>query len=324
MRPGATAPRGTEGGASKENGSPRSYYGQPVIKEPVWTPEIPVYLFTGGLGGASAGLAELARLRGNRELARRAWVVGIAGVAASPGLLVSDLGVPARFLNMLRMFKVTSPMSVGSWLLSASTLATGVSTANAVTGLFPRAARIARPSAALLGLPLSTYTAALLSNTAIPVWHEARRLLPFVFAGGAAASAGGVAVAITPGRHAGPARRLAVGGAVGQLVALQAMERSLGDIGEPLTSGPAGKLGKLAKGLTLGGAVAIGAGRSRAAAVAGGLAVAAGALAERWAVFRAGFQSAADPKYVVGPQRERIEQGETRGGSRKTAQLRSG
>ncbi|MBV9214416.1 MAG: polysulfide reductase NrfD [Actinobacteria bacterium] len=307
------------------SGAVRSYYGQPVIKEPVWTPEIPVYLFTGGLGGASAGLAELARLRGNEELARRAWVVALAGVAASPALLVSDLGMPSRFLNMLRMFKVTSPMSVGSWILSASGLATSVATANAMTGHLPRAARFACPAAALLGLPLSTYTAALLSNTAIPVWHESRRLLPFVFAGGAAASAGGTALAVTPDRHAKPARRLAVGGAVAQLAALQLMERSLGEIGEPLKLGPAGMLGKLAKGLTAAGAVTAVAGRggARAASVAGGVLVTAGALAERWAVFRAGFQSAGDPKYVVGPQRERIERGEARGGSRQVGRRRA-
>ena len=312
MTRAATSTRGAEGGASKGDGSVRSYYGQPVIKEPVWTPEIPVYLFTGGLGGASAGLAELARLRGNEELARRAWIAALVGVTASPALLISDLGVPTRFLNMLRMFKVTSPMSVGSWLLSASGLATGVSTAHALTGLFPRAARIARPAAAVLGLPLSTYTAALLSNTAIPVWHEARRLLPFVFAGGAAASA-----------DDGPEGSLLP---TAQLVGLQLMEHSLGEAGEPLSSGTAGVLGKLAKGLTLVGGVAIGLGarRSRAAAVAGGAAVTAGALAERWAIFRAGFQSAADPKYVVGPQRSRIDEGQTRGGSRTSPRLASG
>ena len=98
----------------------RSYHGQPVIKPPVWTWEIPVYFFTGGVAGASAGLAYLSEVRGNEVLARRAWGAAIAAVAVSPALLVSDLGRPERFLNMLRMFKVTSPMSLGSWSLSAS------------------------------------------------------------------------------------------------------------------------------------------------------------------------------------------------------------
>ena len=103
-----------------------SYYGRPVIKEPVWqAPDVAGYLFFGGLAGASAGLAWGAELRGNRPLARRAWQISLAAVGVSPALLVSDLGRPARFLNMLRMFKVTSPMSVGSWVLAAGGLATG-------------------------------------------------------------------------------------------------------------------------------------------------------------------------------------------------------
>jgi hypothetical protein len=209
---------------------------------------------------------------------------------------------------MLRLFKVTSPMSVGSWILSAFGAATTVAAASAWTDRVPRAAgRAARPVAALLGLPLATYTAALLTNTAIPVWHEARGRLAFVFAAGAAASAGAVAVALTPPGHAAPARRLAVGGAALELAATELMERSLGELGEPYRQGPAGALAKLALGLTAAGGATIAARgrRSRTAAVAGGTLLAAGALAERWSIYRAGFQSAADPKYVVEPQRAR-------------------
>ncbi|MBV8998383.1 MAG: polysulfide reductase NrfD, partial [Solirubrobacterales bacterium] len=183
-----------------------SYHGQPVIKEPIWTWEIPMYFFTGGLAGASAGLACMSELRGNEVLARRAWAASLAGITASPLFLISDLGRPMRFMNMFRMFKVSSPMSVGSWILGASGATTTVAAANAWTGWFPRSARIARPAAALLGLPLSTYTAALVANTAVPVWHEARRILPFVFGSGAALSAGAAAVIATPPEHAAPAR----------------------------------------------------------------------------------------------------------------------
>src|SRR5947199_4307092 len=192
---------------------PRSYHGQPVIKEPIWTWEIPLYFFTGGLAGASAGFAYLNELRGNEELTRRAWAPALVSVAASPALLTSDLGRPARFLNMLRMFKVTSPMSVGSWILSVSGATTALATANAWTGAFPRLGRLARPASALLGLPLSTYTGALIANTAVPVWHESRRLLPFVFGSGAALSAGAASLIITPLDSAAPARRLALAGA---------------------------------------------------------------------------------------------------------------
>src|SRR5436305_14644241 len=131
---------------------PQSYYGQPVLKEPVWTPEVPFYFYTGGLGGASAGLALLAEARGNDELARRAWLIALAGVSASPVLLISDLGKPSRFLNMLRMFKVTSPMSVGSWILAASGTVTAAAVASDITGLYPRAGRVAKVAWAVRGM----------------------------------------------------------------------------------------------------------------------------------------------------------------------------
>jgi Polysulphide reductase, NrfD len=295
----------------------RSYYGRPVIKEPVWKPEIPFYFFTGGLGGASAGLALVAGLRGNDELARRAWACALGGVGASPPLLISDLGMSSRFLNMLRVFKVTSPMSVGSWLLGATGLATAVAAADAWTPYVPvPAGRAARAAAAALGMPLTTYTAALVANTAVPVWHEARATLPFVFAASGAASAGAAATVATPPRHAGPARRLAVGGAVATTLGLQVMERRLGDLGEPYKSGAAGKLKHAAEALTLSGAALLaGLGRRRPAAVAGGALMLAGAICERWSIFRAGFQSAADPKYTVDPQRRAIDAGERRGAS---------
>jgi hypothetical protein len=298
---------------------PRSYYGRPVIKEPIWTWEIPVYFFAGGLAGASAGLAWASELTGNRVLARRAWLASLVGVGVSPVLLISDLGRPERFLNMLRVFKVTSPMSVGSWVLSLVAPSVAVSAANSWLGLFPGLARAAKPTAAVAGLPLATYTAALIANTSVPVWSEARLMLPFLFAGGSAASAGSAATLLTPAKHAAAARALAVGGAIAELGATRAMEQKLGDLGTPYHEGPAGTFSRVAQFLTgAGGMVLAGWGRRRrGAAVAGAGAVLAGALLERWAVYKAGFQSAADPKYTVGPQRRRIEGGETRGASRR-------
>ena len=306
---------------------PRSYHGQPVIKAPIWKPEIPWYLFAGGWGGASAGLAWLSQLRGNDVLARRAWVGALLGTGVSPVLLISDLGRPTRFLYMLRMFKVTSPMSVGSWVLFAFG---GASSAAGLDELVPPsrrwwrtvlrlAGRPARPAAALAGLPLATYTGALLAQTAVPVWHEARRELPALFAAGAAASAGAFATVLTPAEHAGPARRLAVIGCVAELAVVPLMEHRLGELGEPYHRERAGAYGRLARGLTISGSLLLAAraSRSRPAAVAGGAMVLAGALCERWSVFKAGFQSARDPKYTVGPQRRRIDGGLARGGSRR-------
>jgi hypothetical protein len=301
----------------------RSYYGQPVIKQPTWTWEIPVYFFTGGLAGASAGLAYLSGLRGNEVLARRAWMTSFGAIGVSPPLLISDLGRPARFLNMLRMFKLTSPMSIGSWILSVSGAATAVAAANELGGLFPRASRIARPAAAVAGLPLSTYTAALIANTAVPPWHEARRWLPVVFGSGAALSAGAAAVAVTPIEHARPARRLALAAAAVELGSKELMQRSIGEVAEPYEQGAAGRFNNLSRACIVAGAglLARRGGASRgAAAVAGGL-LCAGALSARLSTMRAGFQAAADPKYVIGPQRAAIARGERTGASRRESKL---
>ena len=298
-----------------------SYHGQPVLKQPVWSWEIPCYFYAGGLAGASAGLAYLSELRGNEVLARRAWAAALLGIGVSPALLASDLGRPARFINMLRMVKVTSPMSVGSWILSASGATTALAAASVWTGWFPRAGRAARPAAAALGLPLSTYTAALIANTAVPVWHEARVMLPFVFGSGAALSAGAAGVIATPPKHARPARRLALAGAVLEVGLNQAMMKRLGEHGEPYRQGAASRFGRIGEVTIAAGAglLASRGGRDREAAIAAGVLLSAGALSIRWSVFKAGFQSAADPKYVVGPQRAAIDHGERRGGARRDA-----
>ena len=287
----------------------RSYYGRPVIKEPVWKPEVPWYFFSGGLGGASATLAFAAGVAGNRELARRSWLVSLGAISASPVLLIMDLGRPERFLNMLRVFKPTSPMSVGSWLLALTGASVTAATAHETLGLFAKLGRLTRVTSGVLGLPMATYTAALIGNTAVPVWHEARRTLPFVFAAGAAASAGAAATAVTPADYAGPARRLTVGGALLATTASQVMERRLGELAEPYHEGAAGRYARAAKGLTLAGAGMVAfARRRRAGAVAGSALVLAGAVLERWAVFKAGFQSASDPRHTIGPQRQRAQE----------------
>ncbi len=284
-----------------------SYYGRPVIKEPVWQPEIPWYFFTGGLAGASTILSVVARLARNETLAKRTLYIGAAADVVSPVLLISDLGRPERFLNMFRVFKVTSPMSVGSWILLFSGGASSTAALLEATGRLKPVKYLAEAVSAVAGGPLSVYTATLVSDTAVPVWHEARQELPFLFGASAAASAGAAAAIAVPAREAGPARRLAVGGAVVENVVMTAMEKRLGLLGEPYHEGEAGKYAKLAKACTLGGGalLATAGRRSRAAAIAGGALVLAGEACLRWSVFKAGFQSARDPKYTVIPQRER-------------------
>jgi hypothetical protein len=288
----------------------RTYYDRPVLKAPVWKWYIPAYFFTGGLAGVSSVLGFGAQVTGRRRLRRATRVTALAGITASAGLLVVDLGRPSRFHHMLRVAKVTSPMSVGSWLLAVYGPMAGLAAAPDVTGLFPRLGAVAGAVAGLLGPAVATYTAVLVSDSAIPAWHEAHPYLPFVFGGGAAASAGGAALVLTPIAESGPARRMAVTGAVVELAATQLMEHRLGEVGEPYTEGPSGRFTKAAKALIGAGAlVAAVGGRRRAGAVTGGTMLVAGALVERLAVFHAGVQSAGDPAAVVGPQRRRLTAG---------------
>ena len=283
-----------------------SYYGQPVLKAPVWKAYIPLYFFAGGLAGASSTLALAARLTGNTRLARSALVASAVGMAASGPLLVLDLGRPARFLNMLRVLKPTSPMSTGSWLLAAFAPAAFGAAASEVSGRVPRLGRAAAAGAGVLGPVVATYTAVLVADTAIPAWHDAYRELPLLFAGSSMASAGGVAMAFTPVADAAPARRLAAAGAALEVGAFRAMEHRLGEVAGPYRQGRAGRLAKAAKACTLSGALLAGlAGRHRPPAAAAGALLCAGSLLTRFSVVRAGFESAADPAATVGPQRRR-------------------
>jgi formate-dependent nitrite reductase membrane component NrfD len=285
-----------------------SYYGRPILKEPVWKPEVPCYFFTGGLAGASSVLSLAARLTGNERLAKTSLYVGLAAEVASPALLISDLGRPERFLNMLRVFKPSSPMSVGSWVLVVSGGATTTAAACELLGIAPRFKTTAEVVSALAGAPLAVYTATLVSNTAVPVWHEARHELPFVFAADSAASAGAAATLLLSPRDAAPARRLAVAGALVAEALSVGMRNRLGFVGEVYDRGAAGRLDKLAKAAALAGTLLLARGREhRASAVAGAALVLGGGLARRFSVFRAGFQSARDPRYTVEPQRERLE-----------------
>ncbi|MGH3009365.1 MAG: NrfD/PsrC family molybdoenzyme membrane anchor subunit [Gaiellaceae bacterium] len=290
-----------------ENGS-RSYYGRPIVKEPTWTWEIPAYLFSGGLAGASSVLSSSAKLTGHEKLARRSLYIGALADIVSPGFLISDLGRPERFHHMFRVVKVTSPMNVGSWILLVSGGASSTAALLALTGRLKPIKFLAEAVATVAGPPLATYTGVLIADTAIPVWHEARRELPWLFGASAAASAGAAACMVVHPREAGPARRLAIAGVLAEGALMQTMELRLGKVGEVYKQGEAGKYAWAAKGMATAGAalLATRGKRSRGAAVLGGALVCAGEVCLRWSVFKAGFQSARDPKYVVEPQRGRI------------------
>jgi formate-dependent nitrite reductase membrane component NrfD len=287
----------------------QSYYGRPILKEPVWQPEIPAYFFTGGIAGGCSLLHGFARLAGHERLAKTALYVGAAADLASPALLVSDLGRPERFLNMLRVFKVTSPMSVGSWILFLSGGASNTAAVLELTGRLRPVKWAAELVSFATGAPLATYTGTLIANTAIPVWHEARKDLPLLFGASAVASAGAATSLFLPPGEAGPSRRLAVAGVAAELGLTAAMQHRLGFVGEVYKREAAGKLARVSKVLTVTGAAVLATRgrRSRGAGAAGGALVLAGELALRWSVFRAGFQSARDPRYTIIPQKQRLE-----------------
>jgi Polysulphide reductase, NrfD len=286
-----------------------SYHGQPVLKETVWGPAIPSYLFLGGLAGASSALAAAAQLSGHPQLARTAKAGAAGAISVSMGALTYDLGRPARFVNMLRVFKVTSPMSIGTWLLSAYTPLAWAAAASAATRKLPRAGLAATVAAAALGPGVAVYTSVLLADTAVPAWHDARRELPYLFVGSAATAAGGLGLLAVGPEGAGPAVRLATLGAATELTAERLLDRRLGPVAEAYRTGRSGALMRASRILAAGGtAGALLGRRNRAVSVLSGAALLAGSALTRFGIFEAGRASVRDPRYTVGPQRERLRQ----------------
>ena len=288
----------------------RSYYGRPILHEPVWrSPEIPGYLYLGGLAGASSVIALGAGLTRRPHLARSGKLAAAAGVGLSLLALVHDLGRPGRFLNMLRVLKPTSPMSVGSWLLAGYAPMAAAAAGSELTGLAPVVGNAATVGAALLGPAVASYTGALVSDTAVPAWHEGHREMPYVFVGSAAEAAGGLALLAAPLAEQRPARRVALAGAALELTAARAMDRRMGTAAEAYRRGRAGRLMRLGRAFSMAGAagaVTVGR-RDRIAAGAAGVALMAGSACTKWGVFEAGVESARDPRHTVVPQRTRAD-----------------
>jgi formate-dependent nitrite reductase membrane component NrfD len=297
-----------------------SYYGRQVVKASPWEASIPAYLFMGGLAAGSSLVAAGADLSGRPTLRRAGRIGALGALTVSMAALVSDLGRPERFLNMLRVFKPTSPMSVGTWVLTAYGPGAAVAGAAEIARLLPLrlgiigqlldfAARPAGLAAAAIAPAVASYTAVLLTDTATPAWHDAHRELPFVFVGSAAAASGGYGMLMAPLHESGPARRLAIAGALAELAVEHRMEHSMGLSAEALHEGTPGKLMKASKALTAAGALGavLFGGRSRVGAGVSGVALMAGSACTRFGVFEAGQESARDPKYTVVPQRERVD-----------------
>ncbi|MDA8297399.1 MAG: polysulfide reductase NrfD [Actinomycetota bacterium] len=291
---------------------PASYYGRAVLKPPVWQEDIAYYFFLGGLSAGASLLAAGADQSGRTALRRGGRLGALGSLGLGTFFLVKDLGRPERFHHMLRVAKLTSPMSVGTWILSAYGAACATAAAAEVwpaprtRGRPARVLAVAgRPAglvAALLAPAVAAYTAVLIADTAVPAWNAARRELPFVFTASAAASAGGLGMIVAPPDEAAPARRLAQYGAIVELAASRRLEARRELALEPYRSGEAGRLLNRASALTAAGVLGsmLAGRRSRLAAVCSGAALLAGGVYERLGIFRAGVASTTDPRYVNG------------------------
>ncbi|MBY8882237.1 NrfD/PsrC family molybdoenzyme membrane anchor subunit [Actinacidiphila acidipaludis] len=323
-RPGREAPPMRRGRRRRGSGGERlmvdraefsSYYGRPVIKAPSWSAQdIAGYFFLGGLAGAGSVLAAGAQLTGRPGMARVLKTTSALAIAGSGALLVHDLGRPSRFANMLRVFKPTSPMSVGSWLLTGYAPLAGLAAVLNRAGRLPRVGAAATAGAAVVGPAIATYTAVLAADTAVPAWHDAYRELPAVFAASALTAASGAALLGSPYSETGPARAAALLATTTELALVRGMRKRLGPVAEPYEQGRGGRCMHAAEVLTGVGAAAAACSpflpppARRPTAAAAGLALLAASACTRFGVFHAGVASAEDPVYTVGPQRERLEE----------------
>ena len=234
--------------ASVETG----YYGIPLLKEPAWTWEIPLYFFVGGAAGSAAVVGAIANYTGaDRKIVRDARWIAAAGSVLSPALLISDLGRPARFLNMLRVFKPQSAMSVGVWtLLGFSTAASATLFAQLISDRygpsFPvRVMEHAGETAALaFGLPFSNYTGVLIGATAIPAWNKNAADLPIHFGmSGLSASVG--LLELMGNRRSRALEMLGLGAALWECwEGLRLESRNLPAL-DPLKHGPSGTVTRI-------------------------------------------------------------------------------
>jgi protein NrfD len=293
-----------------------TYYGRPALKASPWTWEVAAYIFLAGLGGSAQIIATGADLLGGpgaRSIVRNGRHVALAAALLGAPLLISDLKTPRRWYNMLRIFRPTSPMSIGSYVLTTFGAASAITAlgqllderrGHRVSGRVAKAAQI---PAALAGAGMSTYTGALLSATSTPMWAAEPGLLAARFACSAMAT-GAAALSLTE-QIDEPANsrvldRVALTATAAELavsVVSERRQRAKG-VGRPLRQGGWGVAHTF-------GALALGAGvplacyglnlmrkrRSRNLSIAASLAVLAGGMIMRQAVLHAGQQAARRP-----------------------------
>ncbi len=308
----------------------------PFIHAPVWSWEVPLYFWFGGIASGAAFAALGCDAAGDHRSAAITRKVALGAVAPAPLLLVADLGRPERFLNMMRIFKPRSPMNTGAWCLLAFSGSSALAVA-ADLAARPKAARRLGALTSLLGSYLGSYTGVLLACTAVPVWARSRTVLGPAFiatatATGAAATRLTLVASGLPEDH--PTRRalgtLETGAMLAELTLSAVGERRLGDSAEALRRGRPGLFFRSAKSL-----VAVGLSLRLVARRTGArehdlasVMYLAGGLAFRYAWVYAGKASAGDDAAVAAMGRgrrasdeNREEQGEQRAESARRSPL---
>jgi len=289
----------------------------PFIKEPVWTWEVPVYFWIGGIASGAGFVALACDIVGDHRSAAVARKVALGAVAPAPLFLIADLGRPGRFLNMLRVFKPRSPMNMGAWCLVGFS-GTSAAAVGADVARRPRVARSLGALTAALGGYLGSYTGVLLACTAVPVWARSRLVLGPVFI--ATASATGAAATrlalVAQGLPAGHPTRRALGAiettSILTELSLSALnDRRLGPAAEPMRRGTSGAMFRAAKlAVLLGLSTRLIARRvGPRAHDAASLLYLFGGLSFRFAWVYAGKASALDQESVVSLARARVGDG---------------
>ena len=292
-----------------------TYYGRPLLKESVWGIEIPLYYFVGGAAGAALVLGAAVQLACDgdeghelRRFSATCHWIGITGSSVGAALLIQDLGKPARFFHMMRVFRPTSPMNMGVWIL-AGAAPTAIATGLLINreGLVGRIGEITGYTSGVFGAALACYTGVLVANTALPIWQDARAWLPMLFAASSASAAASVVELFYEGPTA--VHITQVFGAIGRVAELAAARQVeaacavVPRVGAPLRSGASGRLWKLSSALTAASLVlSLVPGRRWTQRLAGGLG-AAGSLCLRFAVHYAGQASARDARASFQHQR---------------------
>lgn len=292
-----------------------TYYGVPLLKPSVWSLDIPIYYFLGGTGGAALTLGAAIQLcsRQRRRHLRRVSAIchwtGIIGSSAGAVFLIHDLGRPSRFLYMMRVFRPTSPMNMGVWILGGAAptaIATGLLLHR--PGILGKLAECTGYLSGIFGAALAGYTGVLVANTAIPIWQESRRWLPVLFVASSAASAASVIELVSGDQSTRAVTRLfGTAGRLAEIAAARKVEQTasvIPKVAEPFRQGAPAMIWKAAAALTAASlVVSLLPLKSPKKAKAAGLLGAAGSLCLRFAVHYLSIASARDPQATFDHQR---------------------